>query len=72
MEVHERFYVLEKYVNYERVWYTKELQGRKQLNYVHNILHGDRYKTEEDALKNAPDDTWKPLFVNWFCSYTSD
>ena len=69
MKIQNQFYVLEKIICYEPVWYTKELQGRKQLNYVHNILYGDRFASAEEAVQNAPDDTWKPVFVNWFCSY---
>lgn len=43
-------------------WYSSHYER----GYVFNIKLADTYKTEEEAIMESPDDSWKPMYVDWF------
>ena len=65
------WYVLQHGQSYSPEWFTKE-KSRKNGWHTTNILHGDRYDTEEEAKQHLPDDTWHVVHVTWFQSMKYD
>ena len=66
------FWVLEKGPSHNPEWYRKKcLRNHKRKNAT-NILYADRYESEAEAIANAPDASWNPIFVNWFEEYISE
>ena len=66
---HLEFWVLEKCQSYRYKWFRKKRLRNQKQDGVTNILYADRYKSEAEAIANAPDANWKPRLVNWFEEY---